>query len=155
MADRPKKSRSGANEKGDVPPAEDLFNKALADLYKIFAAECGKKLSDEAKMYFGALVQKTIGAAIDKGKIKEWEAEQKAYVYPHVRGIAARICGDCDADEITPKMLDDAADPWIKDARTRASSALIRLAGRLDKKADSDELAEVRLFLTVYCDDYS
>jgi hypothetical protein len=145
-----------AGESGDgagVDPATlALYREVRRDLLARFREECDRGMEEGALMEFSDFVMLTVGLAILRGRITEWEAEQKAYVYPHVQGIAARVCRDCDSDRITAQILREAAHPWIRDASKRAAAALERLSNQ--QRSGSQTPLSLEPFFTIYCDDY-
>lgn len=152
-SDRGDETGSGSGDGSGVDPATmSLYREVRQNLLRKFRDECDREMAEEALMEFADFFTLTVGLAILRGRITEWEAEQKAYVYPHVQGIAARVCRDCDSDRITAESLRDAADPWIRDANKTAAAALKRL--REQRESASDEGFDLESFLTIYCDDY-
>lgn len=151
IPDDPQAPPPGDDGGSGVPPGPSLFEEALEDLFTVFTTECGKGLKPRAQRTFSALFAQSVGHAILNGQITEWNDEQKAYVYPHVRGIAARVAARCGRGDVSHRELREAAHPWIIDARGRAKRALKRLARA---GAEAGDPASLERFLTVYCDGY-
>ncbi len=145
---------AGKGEGGADAMMGELDREVRAWVRTTFREECTKHIADKRDfdMALGSLCQKTFSKWLENATT--FNDKDKAYLRPHVRGIAASVCGNCNGDTISAEMLEDEAVPWIEKEKAHAVELLKRFNER-QKSSEADQVEEIEVkILTKYCEGF-